>query len=98
MLSNRISKMLLSGAVVGVMAGAASAALNIDIRATRVNGAALGAGQTSKLIPTVNVGDVISFDVFAVVTGTNGVTTDDKIISVGGSWKSTGARTGTILM
>jgi MYXO-CTERM domain-containing protein len=98
MLSNRISKMLLSGAVVGAMAGAASAAMNIDIRATKVNGAALGAGQTPKSIPVVAVGDVISFDVFAVITGTDAVTTNDKFISVGGSWKSTGNLHGTMLM
>jgi hypothetical protein len=100
MLSNRISKMLLSGAVVGVMAGAASAALNIDIRATAVNGVPIGSipGASTKNIPTVNANDVVSFDVFAVITGTNGVTNDDKFISAGGSWKSTGALKGTLLM
>jgi len=70
------------------MAGAASASLNIDIRATGVNGNPLSAGQTTKLIPTVSVGDVVFFDIFAVVTGTNTSNADDKIISVSGSWKS----------
>lgn len=99
MLSNRISKMLLSGAVVGALAGVTNAALNLDVRATRVNGNALGAGQTSKLIPTVVVGDVISFDVFAVITGTNASTTDDKFISVAGSYRSSnGGLLGGILM
>jgi hypothetical protein len=88
MLSKRISKMLLSGAAVGMMAGAANAALNIDIRATTHNGAPLGAGESPKLIPVVSNGDVITFDIFAVVTGTNTVTNDDKIISVSGSWRS----------
>jgi len=99
MLSKRISKMLLSGAAVGLMAGAANAAgLNIDIRATGVNGAPLGAGQTSKLIPVVNVGDVVTFDIFAVVTGTNASLTDDKIVSASGSWKSSnGGLKGNIL-
>lgn len=97
MLSKRISKMLLSGAAVGMMAGAANAGLNIDIRATGVNGAPLGAGQTTKLIPVVNNGDVITFDIFAVVTGTNAATNDDKILSVGGSWRSTGALKGNVL-
>jgi MYXO-CTERM domain-containing protein len=98
MLSNRISKMLLSGAVVGALAGAANAALNIDIRATGVNGGALPAGATSKLIPNVAVGDVISFDVFAVIKGTDTTNNNDKFISVGGSWKSTGPTHGTLLM
>jgi len=98
MLSNRISKMLLSGAVVGALAGAANAALNIDIRATGLNGGALPAGATSKSIPVVAVGDVVSFDVFAVIVGTDASTNNDKFVSAGGSWKSTGNLKGTLLM
>jgi len=99
MLSNRISKMLLSGAVVGGLAGVSSAALNLDIRATRINGVAISGANTPKLIPSVNVGDVVSFDVFAVVTGSNGTTTDDKFISAAGSWRSSnGGLKGNILM
>ncbi|MBC8107076.1 MAG: hypothetical protein H7Z14_10840 [Anaerolineae bacterium] len=96
MLSKRISKLLLTGAVVGGMAGVANAGLNIDVRATGVNGAPLGAGQTSKLIPVAAAGDVVSFDIFAVVTGTNATLTDDKILSVSGSFRSTGALLGTL--
>src|SRR6185295_9691058 len=88
MLSKRISKMLLSGATVGLMAGAAQASLHIDIRATGVNGNPLGAGQTTKLIPVVNAGDVVTFDIFAIITGANTVNSDDKIVSAAGSWKS----------
>ena len=98
MLSNRISKMLLSGAVVGALAGATNAALNIDIRATGLNGGALPAGATSKSIPVVAVGDVVSFDVFAVIVGTDASTNNDKFVSAGGSWKSTGNLKGTLLM
>ena len=98
MLSNRISKMLLSGAVVGALAGATNAALNIDIRATGLNGGALPAGATSKSIPVVAVGDVVSFDVFAVIVGTNASTNDDKFVSAGGSWKSTGNLKGNLLL
>jgi len=97
MLSNRISKMLLSGAVLGVMAGAANAALNIDIRATGLNGGALPAGATSKNVPSVIAGDVVSFDIFAVITGANTTNNDDKFVSVAGSWKSTGTLKGTLL-
>lgn len=87
MLSKRISKLLLTGAVVGGMAGAANAALNIDIRATGVTGA--GAQLVnSKSVTGVTNGSVVSFDVFAVVTGTNANFDDDNILSVSGSWRS----------
>jgi hypothetical protein len=80
-----------------MMASAASATLNIDVRATRVNGAPLGAGQTNKMIPVVNVGDVISFDIFAVISGTNTNNLDDKIVSAAGSFLSTGLLKGNLI-
>lgn len=79
---------LLSAAILSGWGGSAQASLNIDLRATAVNGQPLSVGQTIRLIPAVNVGDVISFDVFAVVTGTNGSLTDDRFISVSGSMRS----------
>jgi hypothetical protein len=96
MLSNRISKVLLSGAAVAALSGVSNAALNIDVRATGVSGG--GTLVNNKTVTDVVVGSVVSFDVFAVVTGTDGVTTNDRFTSVGGSWKSTGALKGTMLM
>jgi hypothetical protein len=95
MLSNRISKMLLSGAVVGAFAGVSNAALNIDIRATGVSGG--GTLVNNKTVTGAAVGTVVSFDIFAVVTGTDTTNNNDRIISVGGSWKSTGALKGDIV-
>lgn len=87
--TNRKQSNILIGAAVGATACVAAARpLNIDIRATGVNGAGLVLGQTSKLIAVVDVGDVIAFDIFATVTGSNASTADDKFISVSGSWKS----------
>ena len=86
MLSNRISKMLLSGAVVGASAGVVNAAMNIDIRATGVtNGGTL---VNNKTVTGTVAGSVVSFDIFAVIVGTNTSTADDKFISVAGSWRS----------
>jgi MYXO-CTERM domain-containing protein len=95
MLSKRISKMLLSGATVGMMAGAANAALNIDVRATGVTGG--GTVANGKLVNNVAVGSVVTFDIFAVITGTNASTTDDKFISVSGSYLTTGPLHGNLL-
>ena len=79
-----------------MMAGAANAALNIDLRATGVSGG--GVLGTAKSVTGVVPGSVVSFDIFAVVTGTNGVLTDDKFISAGGSFISGGGSTkGTLL-
>jgi len=86
MLSKRISTMLLSGAAVGLMAGAANAGLNIDIRATGVTGG--GTVANTKSVTGVTNGSVVTFDIFAVITGTNTVNSDDKMVSVAGSWRS----------
>lgn len=95
MLSKRISKMLLSGAAVGMMAGAANAALNIDVRATGVTGG--GVFVNGKSVTGVTSGSVVTFDIFAVVTGSNASLTDDKYISSGGSFLTTGALRGSLL-
>jgi hypothetical protein len=81
----------MSGAVVGALAGAADAGMNIDIRATALNGGALPAGSTPKNVLVAAPGDVVSFDIFAVVTGTNASLNDDKFISVAGSIRSSNA-------
>ena len=86
MLSNRISKMLLSGAVVAGMAGVTNAAMNIDLRATSVVGG--GSLVNNKSVTGVVPGTVVNFDIFAVIVGTNTITNDDKFISVAGSMRS----------
>jgi uncharacterized protein (TIGR03382 family) len=97
MLSNRISKMLLSGAVLSATAGAVNAGMNLDVRATGVSGG--GILVNNKTVTQVIPGSVVSFDVFAVVTGTDASTNNDKFISVAGSFRSTGGgTTGNLLM
>jgi MYXO-CTERM domain-containing protein len=80
-----------------MMAGAANAALNIDLRATSLTGAgAITPG--GKAVTAVTAGTVVNFDIFAVVTGSNAATSDDKFISVAGSFISGGGSTrGTLL-
>lgn len=92
MLKRRIYKIaaILSVCVCGV----AGAALNIDLRATQLNGQPLPSNSTARNVYIKNVGDVVSFDIYAAVTGTNGSTGDDKFVSVSGSIRSS---TGTSL-
>jgi hypothetical protein len=81
---------LISAAVLSCSAFLAStsfaqAGLTMDLRATRVNGSPLGAGQTPHAITNAQIGDVIAFDVFAVVTGTDQNFANDKFVSAIGS-------------
>ena len=78
-----------AAAALAMAAGATSAGLNIDLRATAVNGQPLPVGSTPRRVFVQNIGDVVSFDIFAVVTGTNAFTVDDRIVSVSGSFIST---------
>ncbi|CAN5458738.1 hypothetical protein BH09PLA1_BH09PLA1_08570 [soil metagenome] len=87
MRSQRLSRMFLAAAALGGFANVGNAALNIDIRCTSVTGS--GIRLNNKEVIGVQVGSVVNFDIFAVVVGTNAATSDDKLISVGGSWKST---------
>jgi hypothetical protein len=64
----------------------ATGALHIDIRATGVSGG--GTLVSPKQVNNVVPGSVVAFDIFAVVVGTNASTSDDKFISVAGSWRS----------
>jgi hypothetical protein len=80
---------LFAAATIASTASVAQAILNIDLRATSVNGQPLQGSQTAKSIPQVQVGDVITFDVLAIIVGTNASLTDDRIISAAGSFLST---------
>lgn len=62
--------------------------LSVDLRATSVNGAPLGAGQSAHAITNALVGDVITFDVFAMITGTDALISNDRLNSFLGSYKS----------
>jgi hypothetical protein len=74
----------------------ADAGLNIDFRATGIEGQGVRVNQ--KTVQALTAGSVVRFDIFAVVTGTNGTNADDKFISVSGSLRSTNIGTpGNIL-
>src|SRR4051812_7569552 len=76
--------------VIALTAASANADLRFDLRAKAVNGVALSGAQTQHSIPNALVGDVISFDVFAVVRGTDASLTNDRIYSAVGSFRSSG--------
>jgi hypothetical protein len=63
--------MLLTGAAAMGMCGAADAALTIDVRALQINGVNISGANTPKNVSTAVVGDIITFGVYADVTGTN---------------------------
>lgn len=83
-----LGKVILA-AIVGMSTSGARGGLAFDLRATAVNGAPLSGIQTPHDIPFATVGDVIQFDVFVVVTGTDADFTNDKFASAIGSFKST---------
>jgi MYXO-CTERM domain-containing protein len=74
------------------MCGAANAALTIDVRALQINGANIGGANTAKSITQFAVGDVITFGVFADVTGSNPAKFQ-TLQSFSGSFLSTGGTT-----
>lgn len=73
----------------------ANAYLNIDLRATGINGGLLPPGDTPRSV-FVKRNDVVSFDVFAVIRGANTTTADDKLLSVSGSFTSFGLQMGDL--
>lgn len=100
MLSKRLSTMLLSGAALtGLGVSVVNAGLLIDVRAVTRNGSTnLGAGNTAKSLPSINVGDTIGFRVFADVTGTD-ATKFQALQSLSGSFLSSGGLTrGNLLL
>ena len=90
-MSKASRRLLIVGAITSVLGGAhtVNAVLNLDIRATGVTGA--GFVENGKSVIFVAPGSVVSFDIFAVVRGTNTSNGDDKFISVAGSWRSSAA-------
>jgi len=74
------------------MCGAADAALTIDVRALQINGANISGQNTAKEIKVVNVGDVITFGVYADVTGSNPAKFQ-TLQSFSGSFLSSGGTT-----
>ena len=75
-------------ATVAAGASTATADLRIDMRATIINGAPLSGAQTAHSIPNAQAGDVIGFDIHALVTGTNANFMDDRVVIDAGSFKS----------
>lgn len=71
------------------MCGAADAALTIDVRALQINGVNISGANTPKAITTAVVGDVITFGVYADVTGSNPAKFQ-TLQSFSGSFLSTG--------
>jgi hypothetical protein len=65
-----------------------SAGLIIDLRATGRNGGPIGSGDTPHSVRFVRLGETISFDVYAIVVGTNATTSDDRLVSASGSFRS----------
>jgi len=84
--------MLLSGAAAMGMCTAANAALTIDVRALSINGVNISGANTPKSITAANVGDVVTFGVYADVTGTNPAKFQ-TLQSFSGSFLSSGGAT-----
>jgi len=98
MIAKRITHVVLAAtATAALLSPSTRASLNIDVRATHLNGLPLSGGNTTKLV-TARVNDLIAFDVFAVVTGTNANLSDDKFVHVLGSFRSSFGPTGNLLM
>jgi hypothetical protein len=60
--------------------------MQIDLRATKVNGVPIAGAQTQHFIPFVHTGDVISFDVFAIITGHDANLNNDRIVAAAGGF------------
>ena len=89
MFARRLSRALIFAATVAACADRAHADLRFDLRAKAVNGAPLSGTQTQHSIPNAIVGDIITFDVFAVVRGTDANLTNDRFVQAIGSLRST---------
>jgi hypothetical protein len=87
--THRHFKKIVLAAIACLPASASLAGLTFNLRATSVNGAPLSGAQTQHFIPNVVAGDVIAFDVFALVTGMDTNFTNDRVLQVDGSFRST---------
>ena len=81
-------------AVAGVGYSSADASLIIDVRAVTLNGQPIGGLNNSKSISGAVIGDIIGYEVHAVVAGTDANTANDGFNTAKGSLASTG--TGTV--
>ena len=72
---------------------AVEAALVIDVRAVSADGG--GMVNNPKWVTPGAVGSTITFNVFAMMTGNNGDTSDEGIVSVAGSFLTTDGGAGT---
>jgi hypothetical protein len=88
MQSKRYIQAILCSGTIGMSATIVCADLRVDLRATSVNGVALAGAQSEHSIQGISSGDVIRFDVFAIVTGTDANLQNDKLKSICGSFKS----------
>ncbi|CAN5669564.1 hypothetical protein BH09PLA1_BH09PLA1_29380 [soil metagenome] len=98
MLCIRLGKSIVCAAAMCAVSSVAQGDLTIDLRATTVNGAALSGGQTQHAIPNAQIGDVIAFDVFALVTGTDANFMNDRFLAVSGSFRSSALGSGDNLL
>ena len=78
-----------------VTSSSADGSLVIDLRATELNGAPLSGPNSPKVVSAVSVGDVVTFKLFAVMSGTNGVN-DEQVQGVYGSILSAGPLLGPL--
>lgn len=105
MLCSRIGKFFVCAAAFAAATGIYTSTSSVradaifDLRATTVNGAALSGLQSPHAIPDARLGDVIAFDVFVLITGTDANFTNDRFISGIGSFRSSnGGLGGNVLM
>jgi hypothetical protein len=88
MISKRCIEAVLGSAAIGMSAEIVCADLRVDLRATSVNGIVLNASQSQHSIHGISAGDVIGFEVFAIVTGVDPNFENDRLKSMCGSFKS----------
>jgi hypothetical protein len=86
--SRRFFKLILP-AIACTTTAVARGDLMFDLRAASVNGAALSGAQTQHSIPSAGVGDVIAFDVYVLITGTDANFFNDRVVQVDGAFHST---------
>src|SRR6187431_1085467 len=88
--TRKLASSVMCAGAVAVLAPSAHAGLMMDLRAVAINGQPLPPGFDAKHVDVPAPGDTITLDLFAVVTGTNGIN-DERITSAHGSVRSTGA-------
>src|SRR3954452_80045 len=87
---------LASTAALAAAAGAARGSLMIDVRAVSATGGTVVQNSKSVNVAGSFPGDVISFNVFALVTGADANSANDGILSFYGSFLSSNLATGAV--